>query len=147
MGVSDWNAQDWFTLLQSLGIIGGLFFAGLSFRDSFKARQVATLIEITQSHRQIWEKLLFHPALARVSKAAVDLDRKPITENERLIVRFLVLHLNATYEAAKNSSITRIEGIHNDIKRFFAAPIPRAVWNELKMFQNSDFVAFVEENF
>ncbi len=147
MGLSNWIGQEWFTLLQSLGIIGGLFFAGLSFRDNFKARQVATLIDITQSHREIWEKMLFHPTLNRVSKTAVDLESEPITEDERLIVRFLVLHLNATYEAGKNSSLARNVGFNNDIRHFFAAPIPRTVWNELRAFQNPAFIAFVEGHF
>ncbi len=77
----------------------------------------------------------------------VDLELEPITESERLLVRLLVSHLNATYEAVKNSNIRRMNGIDDDIKKFFSAPIPRAVWDELRLFQNSDFVAFVEGNF
>ena len=147
MGLYNVIIANWFDLLQSLGIICGLLFTGLSFRDTFKARQVTTLIEITQNHREIWQHLLIHPALNRVSNQDVDLEQNPITDSERLIVKLLVSHLNATYEAVKNSNLRRMNGIDDDIKRFFSAPIPRAVWDELRFFHNSDFVAFVEDNF
>ncbi len=77
----------------------------------------------------------------------MDLVREPITEHERLIVRLLILHLNAAYHAAKISNVVRLEGIHVDIRRFFAARIPATVWAELREFQNRDFVRFVEQSF
>jgi hypothetical protein len=131
-----------------IGAIGdGLFFTGLSFRDNFQARQVATLIDLTSSHRDIWENLFTHTELTRIAKREVDLVREPITEHERLIVRLLILHLNAAYHAAKISNVVRLEGIHTDIQQFFAAPIPTAIWAELREFQNHDFVRFVEQAF
>ena len=141
-----WIGQHWFDFIQTAGIIGGLFFTGLNFRDNFKARQVATLIEITRSHRDIWKQLFTHTELTRVTKTDIDLSLEPITEHERLIVHLLILHLNSTYHAAKISNVVRLEGIHTDIERFFVAPIPRKVWNDLRAFQNRDFVRFVEEN-
>ena len=139
--------QHWLDFLQTAGIVGGLFFTGLSFRDNFQARQVATLIELTSSHRDIWENLFTHAALTRITKREVDLALEPITEHERLIVRLLILHLNAAYQAAKISNVVRLEGIHTDIEQFFAAPIPSTVWTELRDFQNHDFVQFVEKHF
>jgi len=36
-------------------------------------------------------------------------------------------------------------GLKKDVREFFSLPIPRAVWNEMKSYQDSDFVRFVEE--
>ncbi|MCF7763183.1 MAG: hypothetical protein K9N62_05870 [Verrucomicrobia bacterium] len=137
--------QHWFDFLQTVGIVGGLFFTGLSFRDNFRARQVATLIELTGSHRDIWENLFTHTTLSRITKREVDLVREPITEHERLIVRLLILHLNAVFHASEISNVIRLEGIHVDVQQFFSAPIPSAIWAEFRDFQNRDFVRFVEQ--
>lgn len=146
MGFYAWFGHNWFTILQSTGIIAGLIFTGLSFRDNVRARQVATLIQITASHREIWQKLLTHPELYRISRPNIDLSREPVTENEELIVRLLVLHLNSAYQAAKVSGIVRIEGMGKDIQTFFSLPIPRAVWTALRSLQNEDFVRYVESH-
>ena len=36
-------------------------------------------------------------------------------------------------------------GLREDVANFFNLPIPNAVWQEMKIFQDSDFVRFVEE--
>ena len=36
--------------------------------------------------------------------------------------------------------------IHKDIERFFSLPIPRAVWEKVKDFQEEPFVRFVEKS-
>lgn len=60
-----WLSLHWFTLLQSIGIVGGLLFTGVSLRIDTKVRRVSTLITITQQHRDIWTQLYRRPEMAR----------------------------------------------------------------------------------
>ena len=40
--------------------------------------------------------------------------------------------------------VIKQEGLRSDICSFFSLPIPQAVWEKTKLFQNDDFVEFVE---
>ncbi len=53
MGILRWLAENWFTLLNVIGIVGGLFFTGHSLRSETKTRRVANLLSLTQAHRDI----------------------------------------------------------------------------------------------
>ena len=77
--------------------------------------------------------------------ARVDVTRFPVTESERLFVRFLILHLATSFEARKRKMFLLEEGLKRDIREFFTLPIPRAVWFGVRAYQQQDFVAFVEE--
>jgi hypothetical protein len=39
---------------------------------------------------------------------------------------------------------TKIQGLQNDVRDFLTLPIPKAVWEKIKPFQDGDFVTFVE---
>lgn len=140
-------STHWFEAVQTLGILATLACTVVVVRSDQKSRRVQTLLQITQSHREIWEKLLDNPELFRVTQREVDLAAKPITNQERLVVTLLVLHINSAYEATKNKTIARIEGMSRDIASLFSLPIPRAVWNDLRHFQNSKFTVYIESHF
>jgi len=108
---------------------------------------VETLIQLTQSHREIWETLLSRPDLFRVLKPDADIKVRPVTDSEKLVVVLVVLHLHAAFEASKNGVVVPLEGMARDIKTVFSLPIPRAVWEDVRPFQNAKFVAFVESHF
>jgi hypothetical protein len=38
----------------------------------------------------------------------------------------------------------KLQGLEMDIREFFILPIPKTVWESLKMFQDAEFTAFVE---
>jgi hypothetical protein len=38
----------------------------------------------------------------------------------------------------------KIQGLQKDIRDFFMLPIPKAVWEKIKPFQDGDFIVFVE---
>jgi len=40
--------------------------------------------------------------------------------------------------------VVKVEGLRRDIAQFLSLPIPREVWEKIKVLQNDDFVAFVE---
>ena len=80
MGFLQWAAQNWFTVLQSAGIIGSLLFTAASLRLDAKARHVGNLMAITKNHREIWGELYQRPELARVIDAGADLEQKPMSD-------------------------------------------------------------------
>ena len=141
-----WLSQNWFTLLQSAGIIGSLLFTGITLRDDLRSRRIENLIAITEGHREIWAYLYSRPELSRVLDTTVDLRRVPVTDEEELFVNLLILHLSSAYQAMKSGMFVKPEGLRRDIESFFALPIPRLVWSKAKIFQDEEFVSFMETN-
>lgn len=139
-----WLADNWFVFLQSAGIVGGLVFASLSFRADTRARRATNLLAITQHHREIWTQLYTKPELSRVLSPDVDMRKNPATLEEELFVSFLILHLNTSYQAAREGAFTTPERLQADIQQFFSLPIPNAVWQKEKPMQDADFIHFVE---
>jgi len=144
MGVVDWAAHHWLDLLQSAGIIGGLFFTAISLRIDARVRRVANLLTLTGHHRDIWTQLYRRPQLARILDSKADLDKIPVTDEEELFVLLLVLHLSGVQEAMKQGMFVAPDGLRKDIQRFFSRPIPKAVWARIRLLQDQDFVRFVE---
>lgn len=133
-----------FTLLQSTGIIVGLVFTGLAFRSEVRSRRIGNLIALTKHHRDIWEQLYTRPALKRVLARSVDVTVHPVTEEEKVFVLLVILHLHAAFRAMTDSLAPKPEVLHQDIRSFFALPIPASVWLEYRPFQDRDFLEFVE---
>lgn len=148
--MTNWDAlvrltlTNWFDLLQSLGIIAGLFFATHALIANARAQRAANLLTITQHHREIWGQLVDHPELARVLAPGVDLEVNPVTEAERRFVLSLILHLNASYEMMRAGTLVPVENVDRDVCEFFALPIPRRVWVGVREKQNKRFIRFVE---
>ncbi len=144
MEVSPWFTEHWFDLLQTVGIVGGLLFTAYAMRKEERARKVSNLLAAKQQYREIWEALYEHPKLFRVLKTDVDLKNQPIADDEWLFVKFIILNLDTIYRAMNMGMFVKLEGLQKDVKEFFSAPIPRAVWGKLKSLQDQDFAAFVE---
>lgn len=141
-----WIAENWFTLLNAIGIIGGLLFTGFSLRSEIQTRRIANLLTITRNHREIWTEWSRRSDLQRV------LDARPsgalgnsFTRDEEIFVNSVILHLVSVFEAMKSGLFIKPEGLREDVANFFSIPIPRAVWEKTKALQNDDFVAFVED--
>jgi hypothetical protein len=141
-----WFQDNWFTLLQSVGIIGALFFTGISLRIDAKVRRVTNRFEATKQHREIWTLLYSRDDLKRVMDEKADLQARPVTAEEKLFVNFLILHLESNYRAAKAGMFALPAELKTDISAFFSRPIPRAVWQAVKPLKETDFVQFVEQN-
>jgi hypothetical protein len=140
-----WLTLHWFDLLQTVGIVGGLFFTGWSLHLDTQTQRAANLLNITVQHRDIWKLLYSEPQLARVLEPKLDLNKNPMTDDEARFVGFLILHLNASYQAIKAGVLMKAEGLASDIQEFFALPIPKAVWQKLRKFYDDDFVSFIEK--
>lgn len=146
MGFLQWITTHWLDFLQSIGIVGGLFFSGYNSRKEAHARGIANLIAINSQYRQNWGVLYDRAKHGRVLNTDVDIFKKPISEEESIFVTILILHLGTAYQAMKQGEFISLEGLKNDIKSFFSLPIPKAVWQKSKPLQNRDFANFVESS-
>jgi hypothetical protein len=144
MEIYHWIGGHGFDLLEGVGIIASLTFAGLAFRREEKARHTANLLAITAAHRAIWSELFRQPKLARVLDPEADLAAQPVTTEESFFVTFLILHLNVTFKASVRRMFATPEALTRDMRQFFSLPIPKAVWEQSRPLQDGTFVAFVE---
>lgn len=144
MEIGGWVSQNWFNLFSAIGIIAGLWFTAFSLRSETKTRRIANLLTITANHREIWKEFLNNPKLARVRDAGADIVKQPVTDDERLFVIMVILHINSAYYSMKDGLVVKLDGLRGDVAQILARPVPKAIWEKIKQFQNDDFVAFVE---
>jgi len=144
MEFGDWLATNWFNLLSAAGVVGGLCFTAISLRSANQTQRIANLLAITANHREVWRVYLNHQELARVRDASANTAAQPMTQAERVFVTMVIQHLNSVYCALNDQLVVKVEGLRRDIEQFFSLPIPREVWEKIKLLQNDDFVAFVE---
>ena len=137
---------DWFTLLQAFAIAAGFFFNGWALLMERRSRRLANLLHLTTAHREIWEKLLSHPALRRVTDPSAPLDAEPVTADEVLFLSLLINHIHGVWHAGKSGLLPPTKELGADLRDFFNRPIPRAVWEKLRPFQDPAFVAYLESH-
>jgi len=139
-----WLGQHWFDLLQSTGIVGGLLVAAYAAWKDEQARKVGNLIALNEQYRQIWKELYDRPQLARVLQKDADIGAQPISNEERLFVNLIIMHVHAVWRASKERLFVTVEGLQQDVGGFFSLPIPKAVWAQMKGLQNHDFAEFMD---
>jgi hypothetical protein len=139
-----WLAEHWFDLAQTTGIIGGLLFTALALYRDEKARMITNTIAVNEQYSQIWHEFYERPELARILKKDVDLNQQPVSNDEALFVKTLLLHLDVVRRTMAAGIFVKIQGLQKDIRDFLTLPIPKYIWDKIKPFQDRDFVAFVE---
>jgi hypothetical protein len=139
-----WLGENWLSLLDAVGVVAGLFFTATSIRADTKTRRISNLLTVTSNHREIWQEFVGRPELARVVSPSANVTEYPVTTDETEFVNFVILHLNSVYYAMTDGIVIKLEGLRTDVRTFFALPVPQAVWSKTKIFQNADFVRFVE---
>ena len=144
MGSLRWLSENWFTLLNAVGVIGGLFFTGHSLRSETKTRRIANLLSLTQGHRDIWKQVFTHPQLSRVLDPNADTSVKAVTREEEIFVNLVIQHLSVVFHAMRDELTIKPEGLRGDVWWFFSLPIPSAVWEKMKVLQTDKFVAYME---
>jgi len=147
MGINEWIGHNWIALIQTVALAGGLLFTGVAVLLDARARRVGNLIQLTQQHRDLWERLYIQPELARILDSAANPAQSPVTAEEEMFVIFLILHLSNTYYAMRSGFFHKLHGVRKDIEQFFSLPIPHAVWEKVKDLQDESFVHFVEQSF
>ena len=144
MPVAAWIDQNWFSVLQTLGIVGALAFTAVTLRTDTKIRRVQNHFAITEQHRKIWSLAIQYPDLFRILDPKRDLTVEPVTPSEDVFVGFLIQNLNSSFVATNSDLFVSPEKLSRDIREFLSLPVPRKVWEELKKAQNDDLVTFVE---
>ena len=145
MGSLRWLTENWFTLLNAVGIVGGLMFTGHSLRSETKTRRIANLLSLTTGHRDIWKQIFTRPQLSRILDPNADTSSKPVTREEEIFVNLVIQHLSVVFHAMRDELTIKPEGLRRDVWWFFSLPIPQTVWEKMKVLQNDKFVAYVEE--
>ena len=145
MGASSWLARNWFELLQTVGILGGLVITAVTVRKDERARKITNSIAINEQHREIWKVLFIYPELSRVMVKDRNLEQEPASELEELFVKSLIVHLSTVFRAMKQNEFVRLEGLGRDARVFFSLPIARITWAKVREFHDRDFVGFVED--
>jgi hypothetical protein len=144
MGKLGWLAAHWLDILQTASILVGFFTAAHSIRQNTRERKIENLFALTSAHREIWSRLYERKELSRVLAVSVNLRQQPTTAEEELFVHTLILHLRTAFKARTLGMQFDDDAVAADIRQFFSRSIPRDVWARSKVFQDKDFVAFVE---
>ena len=111
-------------------------------RATYRAAQIKTLLDITSSHRDVWRQYASRPELAN----ALSWDAEPdvMSEDEQQWLRELILHIAASFEAGRLGVLPSFDGIDDDVRQLMAKPLPRAVWRQMRPYQNRVFRDFIE---
>src|SRR2546423_10813691 len=125
-----WTSHNWYALAQTGLTASGLFLIGVAILLEARARRVGNLIQLTQQHRDLWERMYSQPELSRILDPKADLARMKVTPEEEMFTVFIILHLSSTYFAIRSGFFQRLHGLRKDIARFFSLPIPRTIWEK-----------------
>ncbi len=131
-------------LLETSGILGGLIFTAMSFRQDADSRKISTLIALTGQHREIWEALYRQPSLSRILQVSVPEPVEP-TQAEAVFINSIIQQAHCVFQATKLGEIVGIDGVEDDLAEFFSLPLPSAVWQKSKGYFDRDFAAFVDQ--
>src|SRR5262245_188502 len=134
MGILRGLAENWFVFLSAVGIIGGLFYNAESRRSETKTRRISNQIALTEAHREIWKEYLKYPELSRILERNADSIKHPVTGREEIFVNMVIQHTNAVFHARRDKLTVSPEGLRRDVWMFFSLPIPRTIWEKLKVF-------------
>lgn len=56
----------------------------------------------------------------------------------------IILHLSAAYRATHTGQTLGLDGMEKDVKQFFNLPIPRAIWEDMRHYQDKDFSDWID---
>jgi hypothetical protein len=156
-----WVNSNWFSVVQSVGILGGLgglWFTAGYFREDTQARReqanarreanreqkVSNILAFSARHQSLWADTYQHEDLKRILHEQVDLASHPATPIEIEYLRQLAPQLQAGWEIAVLSKPDELEPLALDLADFFSRPLPHFVWKKVKKFRHPKFVEFVE---
>jgi len=143
-GFEEWLTNNWFSLLQSLGIICGLLFTATSIRRDTAARRASDLLSLSERHQDLWSELYRRPELRRIRSKEVDLLANPVTGSEEEFLKLVFVHFYTGWLLARKGALLEMNAFKEDVRTFFSLPIPKAVWKEAHEGRDPKFVEFVD---
>lgn len=141
-----WFDQNWFTFIQTVGIVGGLWLTTKTLRREQRARKLGDLLTLAGQHRELWSDVHRRPDLGRLLKPQVDLVASPISVAEEEFLNLVIVHFYTGWLLAKEAGVLKLDVLAQDARAFFALPIPRAIWEQTKAQRDAAFVRFVERS-
>lgn len=139
----DFILKNWFDLLQSAFIVGGFMLSYYATRSDNRSRKVEHLLQLNQSHREIWGKTYSHPELLRIKRADVNLQKHPITASEKRFAIEIIMHIYSVYEAIQSKQFDG-KDVEKDIVQHLQLPIPNTIWQEVKEYHDRHFVRYID---
>jgi len=140
-----WIEINWFQVVQTVGIMCGLWFTAASFRQAAKAKEAKNILALSEQHRALWSEARQREELLRVFQAESIVLNSPITTAEEVFLNEVIVHYESGWQMAKAGTVLTLKSLAADIQGFFNLPLPRAVWEKTKKFRNPKFVRFVED--
>jgi len=144
-GFWGWIDQNWFALLQSVGIVCGLLFTSISIRRDTRARRTTDLLALTERHQELWSELHRRPDLQRLLNKEVDLVSRPVSAAEEEFLKIAFVHFYTGWLLAKSGALLTLETMAADVRVFFELPIPKFVWKQAREGRDAEFVRFVDK--
>lgn len=146
VGIAVWLGENWFSVLQSVGIVGSLVFAGHSAHAEVRARKVGDILTLSAHHRELWSEFHRRPDLVRILQRDIDLIAKPITLAEEEFLNIVFVHVQTAWELARHGGLLSLQTLRVDMKHFLGFPIPLIVWKGSRPHRDAKFVAFMNSN-
>lgn len=142
--MSPWLEEHWFSLLESIGIIGSLLFTAVTLRHDLRARRNHEHLLLATQHRKLWGELHRRPRLARILERERDLTAEPLTVEEEQFLMLAIVHFQNGWLLSGEGSLISRAALALDAGDFFRRPAPNRVWSSVRGIQDSRFVGFIE---
>lgn len=123
----------------------GLLLTAYTIRKDERARRISNTLIIYERFDQLWGKIFSNTDLERILKEDVDLQKQPVSAQESVWVKMMLLHLDVVRRASREGMFIKLEKLKFDVRQFMSRPIAKAVWERLKPFQDNEFIVFVED--
>ena len=141
--LGEWATNNWFSLLQSLGIVFGLLFTATAIRRDAAARRASDLLSLSERHQELWSELYRRPELRRIRSKEVDLVAEPVTPAEEEFLKLVFVHFHVGWLVARRGALVPMEAVKQDVRTFFSLPIPKIIWKAVCDSTDPKFVEFV----
>jgi hypothetical protein len=141
--LSSWVDGNWFSLIQTVGIVGSLLLATAAARREAKSREIENLLTISEHHRSLWNEAHQRKDLERIFEADLDVLKNPATVAENEFLNLIFAHYQTGWNLSKTGAFVSLDEMKSDVRGFFTLPLPHAVWEKTKKYRNRKFVRFV----
>ena len=140
-----WLQQDWFDLIQTLGIVCSIALTATALHRETQARKLGHYLTLVAHHRELWSETHRRPDLARIFQGDVDLVAAPMTIAEEEFLNLVIEHFTTGWLVAKDTRFLNPKVLAADAETFFARPLPQMAWNQTKHARDPQFVSFIEQ--
>ncbi|MDR3562008.1 MAG: hypothetical protein P4N59_11320 [Negativicutes bacterium] len=141
--ILSWVKSEWFSVVQTVGVVGGLIFTGITIGRDAKAKEVANALAFAERHRQFWSEAIERPELHRVFVENADLGKEPMTAAVEIFLNLAFVQYETGWLIAKKIDSSDLKPLKSDVRKFFALPLPHAAWEKNSDCHHPRFVRFV----